>query len=145
MLDLRHQRFGRGIQSAGVIALTEMWRDVLFDHAPGKRVGDRPLESVTDFDPELPILDENEEDQAVVEFLVADLPAFGAPDRKIFEHFAAERREDVDDELRARSLFESRELFTQRPRVILIEDTGFVCDEGRRGRRDVERKRGARH
>jgi len=141
VLDLGHERVGGGAQAAGVIALPEVRRNVLIDHTPRKGVGDRPFQSVSDFDPNLSLFDEDEEDQTVVELLVADLPPLRAADREVFQRFPFQRWEGVDDELRARSLLEGRQLLIQRVRGAFAENSRLVGDERGRRRRNVERER----
>ena len=73
------------------------------DDPVGVDVRDLVLEAVADLDADLAVLGENEEDQAVVEALAADLPRFEGPDRPVLEHgVLAERPADPDEELVAR-------------------------------------------
>ena len=143
MFNLRDDRVSGRVQPAGIVAGPKVRRDVLFDDAPRERIRDRRLQPVTDFDPNLSLLDEDEEDQAVVVLLVADLPALGAADREVFEHFPTERGKDVDDELRAGGLLELRELVVERLGLRGIEQGRLIGVERGGRRRDVEGKRDA--
>src|SRR6266567_1557901 len=102
--DLRHQRIGGGVQAPCEIALAKMRHEVFALDARCEGVGNRSLEAVSRLDAKLPVLYEDEEDQAVVVLLVADLPLLGAADGEVLERIAVERAEDVDDELCARRL-----------------------------------------
>ena len=57
------------------------------------------LEPVADLDAHLPVVEEDQEDDAVVEALRADPPGLGEPDREVLEALAVERAEDGDDHL----------------------------------------------
>src|SRR5207244_12632709 len=68
--DAGHGRFEPG----RVLSLPEAGRDPLPDDFSRHHVGDGRLEPVADLDPNLSILDEHEQDQSVVETLLADPP-----------------------------------------------------------------------
>ena len=57
----------------------------------GHRVGERVFQSVADLDPHLPVADEDQEDDAVVQRLLADAPGLGEADRIILEALASGR------------------------------------------------------
>jgi hypothetical protein len=107
----------------------------------GDSVGEAAFEAVADLDPELPVLDDDDEDHTVVEALPADPPLLGQADADVLEVLALERAEDRHRDLVADpavlgrgALFEAGALGgRQDPRVVV--DTGGGC------RRERERER----
>ena len=103
-----------------------MRRDVLADDARRKRIGDRPFESIADFDADLLFFREDEEDQSVAVLLLTDAPLLRAANGEVLDRIAFERWQRVDDELRTALLLEVLELAIQRVGLSGIEQTGLV-------------------
>jgi hypothetical protein len=87
-------------QPAVVIASLEAGGDFVIDDSFGHSVGQRPFKSIADFDPHAAILHKNEEDRAVVPFLLPNSPGFKHPmgivlDRGIALHFGKNGDNDL--------------------------------------------------
>ena len=63
------------------------------------QVGDLVLQAVADLDPDLPVVGHDEQDQAVVQALAADLPGLEGLDRVLLDGIAAGRPADIDEDL----------------------------------------------
>src|SRR5258706_547609 len=72
--DAREHGVHRGVETGGVALLPEARGDDVADDRGGDGVGDHGLETVADLDPQLPLLQEDDEEDAVAEALAADLP-----------------------------------------------------------------------
>ncbi len=58
-----------------VLALTELRQDRLADRLAGEAVGDESFEAVADLDPDLAVLDGDDDQESVVLAALADAPA----------------------------------------------------------------------
>src|SRR6266545_436157 len=129
------------------LALAEARRHRVAEYLARQRVREPGLEAVADLEAHLPVVEEDQEDDAVVEAFLADPPRLRQPNRVVLEAFALERAEDGHDDLVARALLARPEhvLETgalaggQRARVV----SDAVVGSGRDGqRRDGDRRRG---
>ena len=68
-------RVRAGEQPLPVLALTKRREDRFTDRLAGKAVGHESFEAVADFDPDLAILDRDDDQQAVVLAAIADAPS----------------------------------------------------------------------
>ncbi len=137
-------------------SLAEARGDDVPENGGGDRVGEPALEPVADLDAHLPVVEEDEEDDAVVEALLADPPRLGQPDRVALEALALERAEDGDHHLVAAGGLPGRELLLeavpvgggQRARVVVDAPVGRRRNgkrrRARRGQQHQE-QRGERH
>src|SRR5262249_12977992 len=69
--------------AVGDVPLAEARRDHVAQDRRRERVRQVRLETVPDLDPHLPVVDEDEEDDAVVEALLPDPPHLGQPDGEV--------------------------------------------------------------
>src|SRR3954462_146172 len=81
-----------GGNPAGEITVPESRCDDLVDDALGGDVGERAFEAVTDLDAEMTVVLGNDQQNAVVDLLAADLPGFGNPKRELLDGLAIRRR-----------------------------------------------------
>src|SRR5947209_5397018 len=138
--DPREHRVHRGVEAGGVALLAEARRDRVADDRGRHDVGDHRLEAVADLDPQLALLQEDDEHDAVVDALAADLPLFGEADGDVFQALALERGEDRDDHLRAGGALAVGQLALEPLAVGGGQDAGLVVDArgGRRGKGEGE-------
>src|SRR5881296_1243962 len=126
--DSRVDCVRRGLEPGGVAPVSEARRDDLADDLAGGCVGHDRLEPVTDLEAQLPILDEDHEEHAVVEPLLAESPLVEAPVGDILDALALERAEDRDRHLRARGALVLGELRLQPPTLADRQDPRIVVD-----------------
>src|SRR6185503_18143582 len=97
-----------GIQTrpdaVGHLPLAEAWGHLLAQDGGRDGVGESALQPIADLDPHLPVVEEDQEDDAVVEALLADAPCLGEPDRIVLEALPLEGAEDRDHHLVAAAL-----------------------------------------
>ena len=136
-LDPLVHRDHRCLEPWRVALLAEARRDRAADDLRGFRVGQRGLEPVSDLEPELSILDEHDEEHAVVETLLPQAPLLEELARDVFQVLALERPEHRDRHLRTggslaidQERFEARTL-GGRQQVCVVVQPG-----GRRRRQD---------
>ena len=98
-LDGRLDRVEAGADALGDLALAEAGGDHVAENRRRHRIRQRRLEPVADLDAHLPVVEEDQEDHAVVEVLPPDAPGLGEPDREVLEALPVERSEDGDDDL----------------------------------------------
>ena len=88
-LEFTAHDFGDGIhtvQNALVeSARAELGHDPIPNDSPGRKIRQAALQAVAHLDPDLAVVARDHQDDAVVEPFATDLPAFGHPDRKIFD------------------------------------------------------------
>src|SRR5204862_878188 len=99
--DAREHGVHRGVETGGVALLTEARCDDVADDRRGDGVGDHRLETVADLDPQLPLLQKDDEEDAVAEALAADLPPLFEPDGDVLDAVALERGKDRHEHLDA--------------------------------------------
>src|SRR5215468_8258812 len=125
----------------GDLPLAEPWRHDLAQDLARQRVRQPRLEAIAHLEPHLPVVDEDEEDDAVVEALLPDAPGLGEPDRVVLEALSFERAEDRDHDLiaalalpRTKQVFQARAL-RRAERVRVVVDA-VVWRRGNRQRRE---------
>src|SRR5207249_10715209 len=130
-------RDGAGLEPRGVALLAEARRDRVPDDLIGLRVRQHGLETVTNLDPELAVLDEHDQQHAVVEPLVTETPLLEEPVRDVLDALALERAEERDRHLCAGGRFA---LGQERPEPLALgrlqEPRVVVHAAGRSGRQD---------
>ena len=95
--------------------LAEAWRDRLTDDLPRLGVRQRGLEPVANLESQLSVLDEHDEEDAVVEAFLAEAPLLEERARDVLQILTLERSEHRDRHLRARgSLALGQERFEPR-------------------------------
>src|SRR5207253_1295464 len=94
-------RVDRRGQSRRVLAFAKSRRDHVANDLTRDDVGNGPFEPVADLEPELPVLREDDQDDAVAQLLLPDAPFLRELDRHVLEAFALERGKDRDRHLRA--------------------------------------------
>src|SRR5439155_19309088 len=100
----------------------------------GDRVGDDGLEAVAHLDPELPVLHEQNQEQPVVEALLAEPPLLEELVGDVLEALALERRENRDRHLGARASLTLGELRLEALPVGGRQKPGVVVHAGARRR-----------
>src|SRR5436309_12679301 len=113
--DSRVDCVRRGLEPGGVAPVSEARRDDLADDLAGRCVGHDRLEPVTDLEAQLPILDEDHEEDAVVEPRLAEPPLLEEPVGDILDALALERAEDRDRHLGTRGALVVGELRLEPP------------------------------
>ena len=104
-------------------------RDHAFvDDAPGVRIRDDPLESLPDLDPHLSLLPRDQQENAVVLLLSAELPLVDDSDRRLLDREPGERGEGEDRELSSAFFVESAQRGLQVPASFRREHAGRVVD-----------------
>ncbi len=78
---------------------------------PASRSVSRALETVAHLDAHLPLVFRDEEDDAVIEFLLSDFPLFRDLDGEFLDGDALEVRHGEDGDLRGVGALELREFF----------------------------------
>src|SRR2546426_333995 len=126
----RVDRGHRGLEAGGEALLSEARRDHLADDLAGGGVGHDRLEPVADLEAKLPVLDEDDEEHAVVEPLLAESPLVEEPVGDVLQALALERAEDRDRHLRARGALVLGELRLQPPALVGREEPGVVVHAG---------------
>src|SRR5262245_11752915 len=104
-----------------------------------QRVRELGLEAVTHLEAHLPVVDEHEEDHAVVEAFLADAPGLREPYRVVLEVLALERAEDGDHDLVAALALPRPEEVLEPRAVGLAERVRVVVDAMIGWRRDRQR------
>ena len=97
--DRLDQPVDAGPNGAVGVAGADPGDHVVVDDPGGEQVGDAILEAVAHLDPQPVVVLEDEQHEAVVEPLVADLPALERLDRPVLDRDAAGGVVDVDDDL----------------------------------------------
>jgi hypothetical protein len=129
----------RAFEPLDVAVLAEAGRDHVPDNLAGHGVGDHRLQPVADLQADLPVPQEDQQDDAVVEAFLPDPPALGEPDRVVLQALAFERAEQRDRHLGSGGpLPLGQERLQTRP-LGGGEQAGVVVDAGGRRRRDGER------
>src|SRR5262245_2886792 len=100
-LDALEHGDRRRLEPGRVLPLAEAGHDHVADDLRGLGVGQRALEPVADLDPQLSVLDEDDEEDAVVELLLAQAPLLEEAVRDVLEVLAVERFEAGDRHLGA--------------------------------------------
>src|SRR5262249_10898193 len=88
-----------GADAVGEMSLAEAWRHDIPQDRRGDRVRHVRLETIADLETHLPVVDEDQEDDAVVEALLPDAPGLRQPDGEVLEALALERLEDGHHDL----------------------------------------------
>src|SRR5438046_2908747 len=117
-----------GLEPGGVAPASEARRDDLADDPAGRCVGHDRLEPVTDLEAQLPILDEDHEEDAVVEPRLAEPPLLEEPVGDILDALALERAEDRDRHLGTRGALVVGELRLEPPTLADRQDPRIVVD-----------------
>src|SRR5262249_5530180 len=137
-----------GGDPVGDLALAEARGDHLSKGLARQRIGELGLEAVADLETHLPVVHEDEEDDAVVEPLLPDAPRLSETDGIVLEILPLQRSEDRDDDLVATLALARSELVLQPVAVGGREHSRVVVDpvvgRGRdgQGRPDRVRERG---
>src|SRR5262249_5777096 len=87
-------RAGRRLDTGRIAPLAKARRDDVADDAGRHRVGDGGLEAIADFQADSALGEEDDQDDAVVEALLADAPALGQLDRDVVDALALGGAED---------------------------------------------------
>ena len=128
----------RGRRDTAVeIAAAELWHDVLVDDAVGDGVGQRTLEAVADLDPDLSVLQRDQQQRAIVDALASELPGLRDAQRVLLDRLRLGRGDDQHRDLAALRLLE-------RPQF-RIERGDLVRRQGAREIGDRRGERGHRH
>lgn len=136
MRDL-HDRLKPSLNSPRQVVCAEA-RDYDFPNdAASDRVREDAFEAVSDFNPELAIISYNEQDDAVVEALLADLPALGYPDAEAFEAFSLKAGDREHSDLMAGLLLEAGQTLFENLDALRRHDPRVIVDAAAQ-RRDVK-------
>ena len=124
-------------EAAAVIAGFEARGDLFVDNSLGQRIRQNAFETVTDLQKHFAILDEHEEDCAVVFDFLPDAPSPSHADRVIFNgrirlHFRIHHNKDLIGGL----ALEILELLIQLRRHLRRDDVGVIIEILRRRLRD---------
>ncbi len=138
-LDHAQDAIDAGVDAAVIIAALEGRGDVLLDDAIGRRVGQRALEPVADLDAHLAIIERDDQQDAVVHLLAAELPLLDDADRILVDLLGLRRRHDQHGHLAALRLLERCQLRLERRDLVGRERAGGVGDA--RGERRDRRER----
>jgi hypothetical protein len=136
--DPGKDRVDSRLQACGVAPFPEGGRDALADDLARDGVRNGSLQAVAHFEPDSPILHEDQDDDPVVEALLPHPPALGQPDGKILEILAIERRKDREGQLRARRPLPLGDPNVETLAVGGTENSGIVVDAGGGDGRDDE-------
>src|SRR6266436_5777012 len=117
-----------GGDAVGDLALAEARRDVLAQDLARERIGQLGLEAVPNLEAHLPVVDEDQEDDPVVETLLTHPPGLSQADRVVFQALALQRAEDGDDDLVAALPLAHAEPVLEAGAVIGREHSGVVVD-----------------
>ena len=130
-----------GLDAAREVVRAEPRLRVVLDDAGGADVRQRALEAVADLDAHLPVVDEHEEDGAVVLVLLADAPGLERGRRVLLDR-GARRQPPVDeDEHLVRGLaLELRERLVQRRQARRVDDARAVGRVAVGTGRDLDRR-----
>ena len=123
------------------LSLAEARSDVLAENLARQGVGQLGLEAVPDLEAHLPVIHEDEKDDAVVEALLADAPGLGEADRVVFEVLAVEGAEDGHHDLVAALALPGSELLFEPLALSGREHAREVVDAVIGRRRDGQRRR----
>ncbi len=105
-----NDRVGGRINRLVKISRLEMGTHDLTDYFTCRNIGQNPLQPHTDFDPDLPLGLGNNQQDTIILALLAKLPRFGHPDRKLVDIVTLERRYRQHDNLVAAVALESGQL-----------------------------------
>ena len=122
------RRSTRDVEAAGEVAGLERRQDLLADDAAGGDVGDRALQRRRDLDVDVAVVLGDRQQQAVADFLAAQLPARGDALRERGDVLGPRRRHDQDHDLRAALLLDRRELGAERLGLRRRQRRGLVDD-----------------
>ena len=125
--DAHHPVHGGG-DPAVEIAAPELRHDVLVDDAVGDRVGQRAFEPVTDFDPDLAVLQGDEEQRAVIDALPAELPGLRDAKRVLLDCLRLGRGNDQHRDLAALRLLECAQLRVESRDLVRRQRAGEIGD-----------------
>lgn len=131
-----HQAVHAGLDSAIEIALAELRRDPLADDPSGLDVGDGPFQAVADLDAQGAVVLRHQQQDAVVDLLLAQLPFLEGTHRVLLDGIVAGGRDQQHRELRAALGFQGGEL--------LLQVLALVAGKGRGEVGDPRRQRGYR-
>ncbi|AZK87660.1 hypothetical protein BO993_12150 [Xanthomonas oryzae pv. oryzae] len=134
-LDQAGQRRGCGTDAAGVIALTEAWRQILLDDAVRRDVGNGTFQAVTRLDAHAAVVLGHQQQHAVVHALAADLPLVEHALGVLLDRFGLRGRHDQDLQLRALALLQGQRLLFELLDLPRIQRAGDI-DDRRPQRRD---------
>src|SRR5262245_6220340 len=127
-------RAGRRLDAGRVAVLAKAGRDGVPNDSGRDRVGNRRLETIADLQAYFALGEEDHEDHAVVEALLAYAPALGQLDREVLEIFALGRAKDGDGHLDAGGGLALREEALEPAAVVGREQPRVVVDaRGGRG------------
>lgn len=135
-IDQLHQAVHAGLDSAIEIALAELRRDPLADDPSGLDVGDGPFQAVADLDAQGAVVLRHQQQDAVVDLLLAQLPFLEGTHRVLLDGIVAGGRDQQHRELRAALGFQGGEL--------LLQVLALVAGKGRGEVGDPRRQRGYR-
>src|SRR5262245_34544945 len=129
-----------GPNTLGDLPFPKARRHHLAQDLARQRIRQPGLEPIAHLEPHLPVIDEDEEDDAVVQALLPDTPGLGEPDRVVLEALPFERAEDRDHDLiAALALPRAEEVFQARA-LRRVERVRVVVDAVVRGRRNRQRR-----
>ncbi|SST08657.1 Uncharacterised protein [Acinetobacter baumannii] len=131
-----HQAVHAGLDAAIEVALAELRRDLLADDPPGLDVGDGPFQAVADLDAQGAVVLRHQQQDAVVDLLLAQLPFLEGTHRVLLDGIVAGGRDQQHSELRAALGFQGGEL--------LLQVLALVAGKGRGEVGDPRRQRGYR-
>src|SRR6185503_6343047 len=106
------------VDAAVEVAAPERRDDVLLDDAIGRRIGQRTLEPVSDFDAHASIVERDDQQRAVIDVLAADLPLLDDADRVLIDLLGWGGRYDQHRNLRALRLLERAQLGLESGRLV---------------------------
>jgi hypothetical protein len=135
------ERAGHRDDAAGVVPGGEAGLDGRRQDAARDRVRDLVLQAVPDLEAHLPVVQEGEEDHAVVEPLAPDLPRLGAAHREVLERLALERGHEDRDHLVAGALLDGRQAGIGVGERRRSDHAGEVGEVAARRRRHLECRR----
>lgn len=128
-----HESGDAGGEAVVEIAGFESGRDLFLDDAIGDGIGDDAFETVSDFNAHFAILDEDEEDEAVVFIFLADAPGAEGLDGEIFEGgVGGEFGKDSHDDLAGGGFFEFLELGVESRGGVGPDEVGIIVEITRR-------------
>src|SRR6185312_9032622 len=104
------QRADGVVDAAEIVARAELRRDVLADDARVGGVGDRALQAITDLDAHAPVVLGDEQQDAVIGALAADLVGFGDRQRVLLDRLLAGAAHHQHHQLRTLGLFQRHQL-----------------------------------
>jgi hypothetical protein len=135
--DRPKNRFCSGSYAASNVTSLEAWHDLLANDAGRTQIGQCPLEAVTDLDPELPLLERDQQEDAVVRAFAAELPGGRDAMGVLLKRLSLERRKNQYCHLITGFLFVCFQLSAELLGVLNGNDSGTIHDAPGQ-RRDVQ-------